>query len=238
MKKNDIGFVLLHGAGLGGWIWEKLATRLERPFLAVDYPGRGKRARIAADGLPLRSYVAAALADLDAFAPRRAVIVAHSIGGVVGLEVARLRPERVRGFAAVGAAVPAGRGSYASCLPFPGGLFLRLLLASSGTRPPEPVIRGGLCNDLDEKTASAVVERFTPESIRLYTEKRSDRELPARSIYLRLMKDQALNPAVQSRMSRHLRAGRVVELDAGHLPMLSKPEELARALNDYADSLA
>src|SRR5262245_7319889 len=42
MSSHDaLGLVLLHGAMLARWIWERAVPRLARPALAVDFPGRG-----------------------------------------------------------------------------------------------------------------------------------------------------------------------------------------------------
>jgi len=37
---SDLGVVLIPGAMLGAWIWDRVIGRLARPALAVDLPGR------------------------------------------------------------------------------------------------------------------------------------------------------------------------------------------------------
>ena len=39
-------FVLVHGAGCGADSWDRLLPFLDRPALAVDLPGRGRRADV------------------------------------------------------------------------------------------------------------------------------------------------------------------------------------------------
>ena len=85
--------VLLHGWGMHAGIFAPLADALrERHALhLVDLPGHG-RARASAQPLQLAP-VAEALAD----ALPRAIWVGWSLGGLVALQVAQARPERVRG---------------------------------------------------------------------------------------------------------------------------------------------
>jgi len=236
-ETKEIGFVLLSGAGLGAWIWKDLTAQLEHPALAVDYPGRGIYADMAVKGLGLNQYVASVISDLDRFPPRKVVIVAHSIGGVIGIEVTHQRRKRIAGFVAVSAAIPAVHGSYASTLPVFSRVFLRIMMSLAGTRPPDSVIRKALCEDLDADRAREVSERFIPESKRLYLDKTTAPAPPDHALYIRLKKDRALRHPLQSRMLLNLPAAQVIDLDSGHLPMVSKPIELGELLNHFAATI-
>ena len=236
-KKSNIGLILLHGAGLGAWIWDDLGASLGYPYLAVDLPGRGKHADISTTDLTLEQYAESVLLDINKIHYKKLMIVAHSISGIIGLEVADKLQDRVIGFAAIGAAIPLNNASYLSCLPFVSGVFLRMMLHFAGTRPPASVIKQGLCHDLDDKITSKIIDNFTPESKRLYTDKIRIQKMPNHSLYLSLKKDQALNAAIQSNMIHNLHAKQVVDIDSGHLPMLSNSKELAEKLNAFASSL-
>ena len=61
IKQSDIGYVFLHGAGLGAWIWDDIGEKLDYPFLAIDFPGRGKHISIATKTLSLKDYVESVL---------------------------------------------------------------------------------------------------------------------------------------------------------------------------------
>ena len=236
-SKKDIGFVLLHGAGLGSWIWEDLISNTDFPCLAIDLPGRGKHADKANMNYSLNQYIDSALNDIESFNHKHLVIVAHSISGVIGLELADRLKDRSIGFIAVSAAIPRANGSYINCFPLIMRLFLKLMFKFSGTRPPDSVIQGGLCNDLDDKITSKVIERFTPESIKLYTDNIQTNNFPDKSLYVHLLQDKALNDSIQKRMIANLNAKQVIDIDSGHLPMLGKPEELANAFNSFAKAL-
>lgn len=239
MKKameETIGFVLLHGAGLGAWIWEDVRKQLSSPAVAIDFPGRGKLDSIGTDKLPMEHYVQAAADQVRSFSPQKLILVTHSISGVLGLELAERLQERVVGFLAIGAAIPRGRGSFISSLPIMNRMFMRLILSMAGTKPPESAMRSGLCSDLDEEVAKLVVERFVPESKRLYSDAIKRRGRLPHAAYIRLTEDREFNEQIQGRMIANLQADEVIDLASGHLPMLSRPEELADILNRYAHS--
>ncbi|MCP4344493.1 MAG: alpha/beta hydrolase [Desulfobacterales bacterium] len=231
---NTIGFVFLHGAGLGAWIWDDLIKKIKYPSLPVDLPGRGKHISIATKGLSLENYVQSVLSDIDQFGPKKLIIVAHSISGIIGLEIVRLLQNRICGFIAVSASVPSANNSYISSLPLFMSIFLRIMITLAGTRPPVSAIRSGLCEDLNEEQTLEIVNRFVPESKKLYTDKLKSQSVPANSMYIRLKKDKALNESIQNRMIANLNEKQIADIDSGHLPMFSKPDELAQILNTFA----
>lgn len=75
--------VYLHGAGLDAGIWAPFQERLGG--VALDLPGRG------GGGGPCGSIVEMA-ASISAKIPENAVVVGHSMGGAVALELALARP--------------------------------------------------------------------------------------------------------------------------------------------------
>ncbi len=233
-QQDDIGFVFIHGAGLGAWIWDDVVSKLKYQYLAIDFPGRGKHSSIENRNYSLKSYVDLVLSDVDQFRPKKLIIVTHSIGGIVGLEVNRLRANRVIGFIAISASIPLKNKSFISSMPLLNGLIMRLMMNIAGTRPPDSVLRNGLCNDLDEEQTKCVITRFTPESKYLYTETVKENQLPANTLYVYLSGDKGFSVSLQKQMINNLHGVQVVSIDSGHLPMLSKPKELAEILNQFA----
>jgi pimeloyl-ACP methyl ester carboxylesterase len=229
---SEAGLVLVHGAGMGAWIWDPLVASLGRPALAVDLPGHGSEA-IPRRDVRMQAAVTAVAEAAAGWDDRALVLVGHSLGGVVALGAAARLPARTRAVVLVGGgAVPSG-ASYFSALPARDRLALKLA-ARLRIRAPAAAIRRVLCNDLDEPTAELVAERTSlPEPWRMYAEPVTWDAIPPMvpMTYVKLLRDRAASPPLQDRFASYLREPDVVTLDTGHLPMLGpKRAELVEIL--------
>lgn len=93
--------VLLHGFSRSLTDWDAAATLLTagHRVLAVDLPGHGRSPDISPWDMPT---VVRHIADtLDAQGVPEAVVVGHSLGGIVAVEYARANPDHARARAAV-----------------------------------------------------------------------------------------------------------------------------------------
>ncbi|MER3411507.1 MAG: alpha/beta hydrolase, partial [Thermoleophilia bacterium] len=81
-----------------------------------DLPGHGGSAPLPGASLPALAEVVGALAEEEGMLP--AVVVGHSLGGVVALWLAAQRPDRVRGIVLAGAATLGARPLAARALIF------------------------------------------------------------------------------------------------------------------------
>jgi pimeloyl-ACP methyl ester carboxylesterase len=93
--------VLLHGFSRSLTDWDAAATLLTagHRVLSVDLPGHGRSPDVSAWTMPT---VVGHIADtLDAHGVPEAVVVGHSLGGMVAVEYARANPDRARARAAV-----------------------------------------------------------------------------------------------------------------------------------------
>jgi pimeloyl-ACP methyl ester carboxylesterase len=233
---HEIGLVFVHGAGLGGWIWQGIAPQLDFPCLFTDFPGR-KGTQNVIEGLRLGEYVGHLRAQVDEFQSDRLAIVAHSLGGVVALKLAEGLSARLAGFIGISAAIPTGGGSFVSSLPLAKRALTTVLMRVAGTKPPESAIRNGLCSDLSEREADEVVRRFVPESRAVYFERTGASVPDVPRMYVVLTEDREFGVPLQRAMAGNLGSGDVVELASGHLPMLSKPDELARVVSQFGAGL-
>ncbi|MQA84236.1 MAG: alpha/beta fold hydrolase [Streptosporangiales bacterium] len=245
-RTGEPGFVLLHGAGLGAWIWERMTPHLDRPHLAIDVPALRGAKDPALRRLTLDDVVRSAAEEITSWGRERVILVAHSLGGALALGVAARIPERVAQVVFVGATVPRDGEASMPILPPGQRAFLSVVLRwapglSSPGRARGPLaaaqragMRRALCNGLDDGAAARVVRGFAPAVPRLYFDPVSwadaTADIPRR--YVKLLRDRSgLSLAGQNEMIANLGDVQVRILDTGHLPMLSRPLELAAVLN-------
>ncbi len=218
--------VLIAGLWLDGSAWDGVVPALEalghRP-VPLTLPGQGDGIRSAT----LEDQVAAVLAAIDA-SSGKPMVVAHSAACTLAWLAADARPEKVARVALIGGFPSADGKPYADffetkdgAMPFPGwGPFegpdsadldeeTRRGIASAAIPVPEGVTKG-VVRLTDERRfdvpAVIVCPEFTPAEARAWIEAGDVPELAK---------------------AKHLD---FVNIDSGHWPMFSKPNELARLL--------
>ncbi|GIQ69091.1 hypothetical protein XYCOK13_19150 [Xylanibacillus composti] len=181
----------------------------------------------------MEDYVAHMKRQVDEWGTRKIVIVAHSIGGVLAQSLASGLTDRLAGIVAVGAAIPKNGGSFVSVLPLPQKLIMSVILRMLGTKPPESVIRKGLCSDLSPDQATEIVKGFIPEAVRLYTDRINVPVPDVPRLYVKLTNDKEFSPSLQDKMISNFSPQSVQSLETGHLPMISNPEGLRSILEHF-----
>ncbi len=213
--------VFLPGAGAGPWIWERTIQHLGSASLTPDIPGRVAGATPA-------GCAEAVVRQIDDSGAGDVLLVLHSLAGVLAADLAERLGERLKATVLVSGVVPEAGATFARTMGFPARLILPLLFRFNreGLKPSAAMIRSELCNDLDEADAEMVIARYEAEMPGLYlTPVRSGATLPE-PVYVHLTADRSVTPALQERIATRTRA-RVHRVDAGHLVMLSRPQELA-----------
>jgi pimeloyl-ACP methyl ester carboxylesterase len=226
-KQNSIGIVFLGGAGLHGWIWDDVIAQINVPAIAATYAALDKQSS-------LDSYVATALSQIDAMNAAKVIIVGHSIGGVIGSELAKKLGDRLAGFVAICAVIPEPGKSYLSVFPPQQRLLMKLIFKLAGTKPPEAMIRNGLCQGVDTAYIERIVKDFRPEAVRLYMDSTATTPFPeCPALYISTLVDKDLPLQLQERMAKNLPNAKVTPISSGHLPMLSHPSEVATYINEF-----
>ncbi len=222
--------IYLSGAGLPPTIWDVVHGKVVITGAALMYN------RDAAT--TLKSAVLDVLAQIQKLNATRYVIVAHSLGGVMGVEIARALDDKLAGLVAVSATIPAPGKSFVDTLPFPQNFVMPLLLKIAGTKPPASAIRKGLCSDLSDQQATDIVSTFTPEPRSLYVDKTSTNMLPvSKYLYVRTLNDKQVPVQMQTKMAKQLPDAKIIDIAGGHLAMISHPAELAGIINDFVADL-
>ena len=215
---------LLHGAGLGPWIWDEVIPLLARPAETV----------FRSPSVTLSD----AIASLAQTIEEDAILVGHSFAAEIAIGVAAAVPAKVASVILVGGVVPESGKSFLSMMPLPARIVMSMMLkrAHNGINLPRGLVSKEYGNDLSEEKKARVLDRITPEAPRLYLDPLRWSSLPdsiPRS-YVKLLRDHSVSPKRQDAIIKRIRATHVESLDTGHLPMLSKPADLAAVLNRLA----
>ena len=232
-------FLLLHGAGLGSCIWDRVLPQLQTPAKAIDLPGRS-------DSWDPGDVTLNACVDVIRDEMRggdaRLIIVGHSFSAQIALAAAAADPARVASVVLVGGLVPESGRNFLSLMPLPLRLFMKIVLKRSphGVSLPKSLVRGEYCNDLDQATTQVVMSRIVREAPRLYSDTVEWASLPA-SVprgYVQLPNDKSTSQKMQKQMIERVNATLLESLPTGHLPMLADPAACATALERMARAVA
>ncbi len=229
------GIIFIHGAGLGSYIWDEIKPLIKHPALYIDLPNRNGGDKVNST-LTFNDYISLIKENINQSGFDEFIIVAHSIGGILGIEVAEYFGKKVVGFIGISATIPNKGESFVLSLPFFKSIFLTVVMRFIGTKPPESAIRKGLCNDLSELQTQKVIGNFTPEAMDVYNHKSTANIPDVRSLYVKTTKDEECLISVQDKMAKNLNAKNTIKIESGHLPMMSKPVQLAEILNVFVDS--
>ena len=223
MTAHDI--ILIGGLWLDGSVWDDVAPTLEklghRP-VPLTLPGQGDGTSATFD-----DQVAAVLAAVDA-ASGKPVVVGHSAASTLAWLAADARPDRVAKTVLIGGFPSVDGHKYAAffeirdgVMPFPGwGQF-----------------EGPDSADLDEATRERIASRAVPVPeavatgiVRLTDERRFD--VPTVLVCPEFSPEQArawieAGDAPELARAKHVE---YVDIDSGHWPMVTRPDELAHLL--------
>jgi pimeloyl-ACP methyl ester carboxylesterase len=229
-------YVLVHGAFAGGWCWEPVVAELERrghTVEAPDLPGSGEDTT-PVERVTLDAY-AGRVCDVLAAGDGPAVLVGHSMGGVVITQAAARCPELVDRLVYVAAFLPQDGQSLKALTELPEGLDdgVQANMTVTGEPPVAHMspaaareVFYGACDDeqaawaLSHLGHQPVLPFITPVSLGTAVD-----DIP-RS-YVLATADRAIPPALQRRMIAERPCTDVLELAVDHSPWISATQPLA-----------
>src|SRR5271156_6579805 len=237
-------FVLVHGAFCGAWIWGPLIERLrtkDHSVEAFDLPGSGE------DHTPVRGITLDACADrlCEALAsdPEPAIVVGHSMGGIIATHGAARCRERVVALVYVTAFLPKDGQSLLDLTKLPEGAGdqVQANITIEGDPPvatmPAASSRQALYGCCADEVAAWAIARQRPQPIGPFVTPVS---IPVGALdgidryFVVCTCDRAIPLPLQRRMIAENVCDDVVELDTDHTPHLSMTEKLAGAFHQFA----
>jgi len=236
-------YVLVHGGGFDSRCWSRLGPFLDGDVVVVDLPGRGRRPA-PLEELGVADFVAAVVDEVEQRELTDVVLIGHSLAGITLPGVAAAVPDRVARLVFVSCSVPAPGTSVLDALgsfsPATAEVAAQIgdgILTESGTLHPD-LAAAMFCNDMDDEQLAFTVGIMVPESFRVVSEPLGSTGLPTTlpTTYVRLLRDASLSLATQDEMLTRLGQPDVVDLDAGHMAMITRPEALAALLVEVATS--
>jgi pimeloyl-ACP methyl ester carboxylesterase len=242
--------VLLHGVGGGREAWNGVAPTLARigwNVAAVDLPGYGLSP--ACNPFDLAGMAARVLSLLDHLDAPRALLVGHSMGGMLAQEIHALAPGRVAGLVLANTSPAFGRpeGDWQQAFlrqrfaPLDAGLGMSGLAAQL-----VPALLGPQAGPQAVQAAQDLMAGVPDATYRaaLTALVAFDRRaaLPAIAVPTLVITgehDQAAPPAVSQRMAQKIpRAALSILPGAGHLAPIEQPAAFARALDVFLTTMA
>ena len=239
-------FVLVHGAWHGAWCWRRvsdLLTHQGHRVHAVTLTGVGERAHLLHADIHLNTHIQDVMSVIETEELDQVVLVVHSYAGMIGTAVADRMTERLQHLVYVDAVVPkpgeAWSGTHARATRE-----ARLAAAQASSNysfpAPSPDLFG-----LNGEDAAWVARRQTPHPAHPYTDALDFSvarvaSIPRTFIHCTrpsLATIDAIRPRITDAAfwdGQWLPGSKLVEMQTGHDPMISAPQELTHILLDCA----
>ncbi len=235
--------LLVHGAFGRAATWDRVIPGVRaagHDVEAIDLPGQGDDDTPVAE-VTLDRY-AQRVCDALADGPP-AVLVGHSMGGVVITQAAANCPQHVDRLVYVAAFLPADGESLIDLTQRPEGAgdAVQANLVVDGDPPvatmPDAAARAGLLHCCDEEAAAWAISLRGAQPVAPFTHPvrlDGDEFAALRRAYVVCLQDRAIKPALQRLMLERAGCDPVLEIDTDHCVWASRPDELVAALDRLA----
>lgn len=229
-------YVLIHGAWHGGWCWKRVAGQLRSQGQDVHAPsltGSGERKHLLSPAIGMDTYVQDVVNLIEYRELEDVVLAGHSAAGALISKAAESVRERLRALVYVDAVIlPSGKSMF-DVFPPQMTEGMRTSAKDHGEGyympPEEEMLYSFFASDCTEEDKRWIVRMATPQVIKPYEDKvdltRFD-QLSIPKTYVRCLR----SSAGTHRKVADKYGMRYAEIDAGHDPMISRPEELVAIL--------
>jgi pimeloyl-ACP methyl ester carboxylesterase len=236
--------VLVHGAFAGAWCWEPVLPGLRaagHAVVAIDLPGSGDDATPVAE-VTFDAYAERVCRTLREGEP--AMLVGHSMGGMVITQAAAWCPEQITALVYVAAFLPGDGQSLLNLTAYPEAADdqVQANAVVEGDPPvatmPAAASRTALFGCCNEEQAAWGIGHLGPQPaapfghpVQLSVDD-TFTSLPRG--YVTCAQDRAIPPQMQRLMFETAGCDPVIEIDTDHSPWISRTAELVAALDGLA----
>lgn len=231
-------YLLVHGAWVGGWSWEKVAPLLEEKghkVKVIDLPGHGMD-KTPLTEVTLQAYtdkVCQALDDID----DRVILVGHSMGGIVISQAAEARPHKIEKLVYLTAyLLENGESMMQAAQEDQDSLVGQgIVLSDDGVymTAVEESIKTVHFPDSTDEDVERVKELMVPQSTApfatpIYITEENFGSVPR--VYIECTYDLVISPAAQKNMYTKMPCEKVLTLESSHTPNYGSPHALVEQL--------
>ncbi len=231
-------YVLVHGAWHGAWCWDRISGGIEalgHKVICPDLPGSGKDNTPVTE-VTLDAYVGKLSSILDGL-DEKAVLVSHSMSGMVVSQTAELHPGKVSALVYVSGFLPKDGQSLLTLEESnPKPAVPPALVVSedhvSATIDPEKMIDLFYhdCSEADQEFALAHIKRQALAPLATPVSLSPEHFGSVPRYYVECLSDHAICIEMQRQMIAASPCEKVFSIDASHSPFFSKRQELIEAL--------
>jgi pimeloyl-ACP methyl ester carboxylesterase len=247
MIRTMTRIVLVHGAFGRAACWDRVVPGLRaagHEVQTLDLPGQGDDDTPVAE-VTLDRYARRVCEVLEDGPP--AVLVGHSMGGVVITQAAADCPQNIDRLVYVAAFLPADGESLIDLTHRPEGAgdAVQSGLVVEGDPPvarmPPEAAREGLMHCCDDETAAWATSLRGPQPVAPFTHPvrligpASEAFAALPRAYVMCLQDRAIRPPLQRLMLERAGCDPVIEIDTDHCVWASRPDELVQALDRLAN---
>jgi pimeloyl-ACP methyl ester carboxylesterase len=235
-------FVLIHGAGNGGWVWDKLVPHLQEyghDVKAPDLPGHGDDSTPISE-VSTSAYVERVCHVIDQ-SDEPVMLVGHSLAGLVISQTTEDCPEKIDTLVYLAAyLMPNGQGVVdavqqdSESLAWPNIVIDEATGGSLVRKEKQREVFFHDCADEDVRWAKSLVQPHPPGGGTEPVEVTDGKFGSVNRAYIQCMQDRAVTPSFQEKMYTELPCEPVITMNTGHFPQISAPEALALHLDSLA----
>lgn len=231
-------YVLIPGAWLGGWVWDKVDRVLEKSghnTFPITLTGMGERVHLASPEIGMKTAIEDVLNVIEFNDLENIVLIGHSFAGKVAAAVSDRIPEKIRMTVYLDSFRPydtvESQGVFDPTQEF------GPLEKGSFAIPFSETVLENIGKDVKGKNKKWMLDKCTPWPIKLATDPiiltRSPHLINTGYIFCTLSGD-PVDEIIQGKWGKLTGPYRIME--TGHYPMVTKPDELARYLLELPEA--